>query len=216
MSKHNDNKSYQFTFSGNAVTAVYETRGGRIKQDSIDHDETYVRDGSIVTKIELEHGRQEVTTYSDPDGDGNYMKIGKASLPASSITVSGATITSSSEQDQYRFQLGDGSFADGDLVDANDVITLQYELGRRGWKPDFLDRNESIGVQQLDNTAFIVSSELERSGSWEFSVYGDVDGDGIWQEILEGHATADYANQNGIDLVGLVDAGLLNPDLLGL
>jgi hypothetical protein len=252
MSKNHGNKLYQFAFTGNDVTAVREIKGGRIEQESIDPGESYMRSGNDVIKIELEHGRQETTTYSDPDGDGYYAKSGKGSgsalIPAGTrletneqyphsdgtdaddqhsfiqdsiegqagIGLSVKSGTHDQMRDQFKFLLGNGEFADGDLVDANELVSACYELGRRGWKLDRQDNNETTTVQEVNGEAFIIRTELERDGSYEFSVYNDLDGDGIWLEVLEGEAVASHVTSGAIDLVGLVSSNLVNPSLLGI
>lgn len=268
MSSRYSPKYYQFVFNNDSIAAVYEIKGGYVERESIDSDETYIRDGNNVLKIEFEDGRQEVTTYTDADGDGYFLKAGKVYLPTNtssftsfhrdhaydehdeydshdfdhdfepnhtefaqerhaddampvftntgSRTGGDIRISQGDLLDQYRFVLSDGSLADGDLVDANENVAAQYELGRRGWKQDFLDRNETIDIQELANAAFIVKTEIERNGSAEFSIYSDVNGDGTWHEILEGYTTAAYVAEGSVDLVGLADAGLLEPAVLGL
>jgi hypothetical protein len=121
-----------------------------------------------------------------------------------------------SKKDDFRFLLEDGSFADGDLVDAGEVVVAQYELGRRGWKLEGLDRDETLNVQELMGEAFIVKSELERDGSYEFEVYSDLDGDGIWEEVLEGRASIVDAPDGSVELVGLVASGQLSATMLGI
>ena len=73
-----EQEGYQFNITGNTVNSVYEFEHGRLKLERMDADETWSFDGSSVTKTEYEHGRLEITTYSDLDGDGIYTVSGKS------------------------------------------------------------------------------------------------------------------------------------------
>jgi len=117
----------------------------------------------------------------------------------------------SDDDDQYRFQLGDNSYADGDLVDATDAIVSKFELGRRGWKLDSIDNDESLSVQIYNGEAYIIETEIERSGNVEFNIYQDLDGDQIWTEVVEGEIYSSNIVAGDIDLVGLVNAGVIDP-----
>ena len=70
-------KGYQFTLSGNTVTAVYEVEHGRVKFERMDSDETWSFDGTNVIKTEWDDGRLETTTYSDANGDGLFFKASR-------------------------------------------------------------------------------------------------------------------------------------------
>lgn len=67
-------KGYQFTIQGNTVTAVYEVENGRVEYERMDPDEVWTFDGRNVIQVEMDDGRRETTTYSDPDGDGVFVK----------------------------------------------------------------------------------------------------------------------------------------------
>ena len=118
---------------------------------------------------------------------------------------------SGDRDDQYRFELNGSELADGDLVDAGEQIIAKYELGRRGWKFDRLDSDESLAVQVLNNEAFIIETEYERPGKVEFKIFSDLDGDQVWTEVVEGEV---YSSSTSIDLVGLVNAGVIDPTML--
>jgi hypothetical protein len=118
---------------------------------------------------------------------------------------------SDDRNDQYRFGLSGSELADGDLVDAGEQIVAKYELGRRGWEFDRLDSDESLAVQVFNNEAFIIETEYERPGKIEFKIFSDLDGDQVWTEVVEGEA---YSSSTSIDLVGLVNAGVIDPAML--
>ena len=117
---------------------------------------------------------------------------------------------SDDRHEQYRFELNGSELADGDLVDAGDQIVAKYEMGRRGWKVDRLDSDESLAVQVFNNEAFIIETEVEGPGKVEFKIFSDLDGDQVWTEIVEGEVYSSTA----IDLVGLVNAGVIDPAML--
>lgn len=71
------NKAYQFTISGNTVTAVYEVERGHVKVERMDSDETWSFDGTNVIKTEWDDGRLETTTYTDANSDGLFLKTSK-------------------------------------------------------------------------------------------------------------------------------------------
>ena len=64
--------AYQFTITDGAVTAVFEIENGRAEYERIEANESWSVDGTDVVKTEAEHGQLEISTYSDPDGDGLY------------------------------------------------------------------------------------------------------------------------------------------------
>lgn len=70
-------KGYQFSISGNTVTAVYEVKNGRMKAERMDSDESWSFDGTHVIKSEMDDGRLEITTYADVDKDGLFFETGK-------------------------------------------------------------------------------------------------------------------------------------------
>jgi hypothetical protein len=182
--------------------------------ESMEHDD-FATDGHEYHEYgeswhpEEPRGEDEVLQHSDAQTETLWQ-------PEVSGVITIKPHRSFSTKDDFRFLLEDGSFADGDLVDAGEVVVAQYELGRRGWKLEGLDRDETLSVQELMGEAFIVKSELERDGSYEFEVYSDLDGDGIWEEVLEGRASIVDAPDGSVDLVGLVASGQLSATMLGI
>jgi len=168
--------------------------------DDNDHDESneYVN-GVYVGDNDNDH--DDLSEYAN----GGYVGTGYVR------SSTGYSEISDDRNDQYRFELNGSELADGDLVDAGEQIVAKYELGRRGWEFDRLDSDESLSVQVYNNEAFIVETEYERPGKVEFKIFSDLDGDQVWTEVVEGEA---YSSSTSIDLVGLVNAGVINPAML--
>jgi hypothetical protein len=168
--------------------------------DDNDHDESneYVN-GVYVGDNDNDH--DDLNEYAN----GGYVGTGYVRSSA------GYSEISDDRNDQYRFELNGSELADGDLVDAGEQIVAKYELGRRGWEFDRLDSDESLSVQVYNNEAFIVETEYERPGKVEFKIFSDLDGDQVWTEVVEGEA---YSSSTSIDLVGLVNAGVIDPAML--
>lgn len=166
--------------------------------DSSDHDESNEYVNGVYTG---DNDHDESSEYEN----GGYMGTGSVRSSA------GYSEISDDRNDQYRFELEGSELADGDLVDAGEQIVAKYELGRRGWEFDRLDSDESLSVQVYNNEAFIVETEYERPGKVEFKIFSDLDGDKVWTEVVEGEV---YSSSTSIDLVGLVNAGVIDPAML--
>ena len=168
--------------------------------DDNDHDESneYVN-GVYVGDSDNDH--DDLNEYAK----GGYVGTGYVR------SSTGYSEISDDPHEQYRFELNGSELADGDLVDAGEQIVAKYELGRRGWEFDRLDSDESLSVQVYNNEAFIVETEYERPGKVEFKIFSDLDGDQVWTEVVEGEA---YSSSTSIDLVGLVNAGVIDPAML--
>jgi hypothetical protein len=147
---------------------------------------------------------------NDHDESNEYVNVvyGGSAVVRSSA---GYSEISDDRNDQYRFELKGSELADGDLVDAGEQIVAKYELGRRGWEFDRLDSDESLSVQVYSNEAFIIETEYEGPGKVEFKIFSDLDGDQVWTEVVEGEV---YSSSTSIDLVGLVNAGVIDPAML--
>lgn len=147
---------------------------------------------------------------NDHDESNEYVNVGYVGTGYASSST-GYSEISDDRHEQYRFELIGSELADGDLVDAGEQIVAKYELGRRGWKFDRLDSDESLAVQVFNNEAFIVETEYERPGNVEFKIFSDLDGDQVWTEVVEGEV---YSSSTAIDLVGLVNSGVIDPAML--
>jgi len=191
--------------------------------DDNDHDRNHNESTEHVNGVDdNDHDRnhnestEHVNGVDDNDHDRNHNESTEHVNGDDDHGVSNQTSYSqkSDDDDQYQFQLGDNSYADGDLVDATDAIVSKFELGRRGWKLDSIDNDESLSVQIYDGEAYIIETEIERSGNVEFNIYQDLDGDRIWTEVVEGEIYSSNIVTGDIDLVGLVNAGVIDPAML--
>ena len=150
----------------------------------------------------------EANEYSNSATSGDDL-YSYSSTSSSSST--GYSSRSDDYNDQYQFGISGSEMADGDLIDAGELILSKYELGRRGWKMDRLDSDETLSVQVYNNEAFIIETEREGFNRTEFKIYSDLDGDQIWTEVVEGEVNTAAGS---IDLVGLVNSGVIAPAML--
>jgi hypothetical protein len=165
-----------------------------------DHDESNENvNGIYVGDNDNDH--DDLNEYAN----GGYIGTGYVR------SSTGYSEISDDRHEQYRFELNGSELADGDLVDAGEQIVAKYEMGRRGWKVDRLDSDESLAVQVFNNEAFIIETEVEGPGKVEFKIFSDLDGDQVWTEVVEGEV---YSSSASIDLVGLVNAGVIDPAML--
>lgn len=90
-------------------------------------------------------------------------------------------------------------------------VTAVYEVKNGRTELERMERDETW---TFDGSR-VIKTEMD-DGRLETTVYTDSDGDGLWSEIAEGEARDAFVTAEGrIDLVGLLDAGLLQPaDLL--
>ena len=186
--------------------------------DSSDHDESseyvngvYTGDNDHDESDEYVNGVYVGDNDSSDHDESNEYANGVYDGSAVVRSSAGYSEISDDRNDQYRFGLSGSELADGDLVDAGEKIVAKYELGRRGWEFDRLDSDESLAVQVFNNEAFIIETEYERPGKVEFKIFSDLDGDQVWTEIVEGEV---YSSSTSIDLVGLVNAGVIDPTML--
>ena len=186
--------------------------------DSSDHDDSNEYVNGVYTG-DNDHGESNEyvsgvyvgdSVSSDHDESNEYVN-GVYDGSAVVRSSAGYSEISDDRNDQYRFELNGSELADGDLVDAGEQIVAKYELGRRGWEFDRLDSDESLSVQVYSNEAFIIETEYERPGKVEFKIFSDLDGDQVWTEVVEGEV---YSSSTSIDLVGLVNAGVIDPTML--
>lgn len=103
---------YTFDVQGSQVVAVYETEHGRIKLDPIDADETYVIADTNIVKTETSRYGTEVTTYTDSDADGWFVKVSEEWIGLSENRLAPGSMTT----DSPRFT--DATFGD-DLLEVH-------------------------------------------------------------------------------------------------
>ncbi len=195
-------KGYKFDIAlDGTVSAVYEVKNGRIKNERIDWNETWSSNGSEVTKVETGFGKVETSVYTDANLNGIFQKTFELDV------VTGQNPKS---LETFKFLLAGATAATADTVLETDSITGMLELGRRGWKNDYITSNETLEVVSLGTDNLILKTETQRDGALDFCIYRDDDNDGLWTEIAEGKTLDSYVTLDGkVNLVGLVDAGLL-------
>lgn len=183
MSSSKSTKGYKFTIdtATGAVTSVYEFEKGRFKLDRIDSNETYTFDAAtgVVTKTESEKGRLEITTFTDADGDGIFIKGSKSYASAPGLTT---PTTATTYQNGYKFD-----------VDATGVVTAVYEVKRGLTYQERVDANETFSFDAA--TGVVTKTEVEY-GVTETVTFTDVDGDGIFSK-----ASKTYTSTNGSTVV---------------
>lgn len=195
-------KGYKFDVATDgAISAVYEVKNGRIKSERIDWNETWLSTGSEVTKVENSFGKIETSVYTDANQNGIFQKTFELDV---------LTGQNPRSLETFKFILPDATAATGGTVVETGGITGMLELGRRGWKNDYIANNETLEVIQVGADNLIVKTEVNRDRTLDFSIYRDDDNDGLWTEIAEGKTLDSFVTPDGkVNLVGLVDAGLL-------
>lgn len=193
---------YQFDIDANGlVTAAYQVRNGRVTTDRIDWNESWTFDGLDVTKTETKFGKVGTSIYTDINQDGIFQKEFELDVQT------GANLRT---LETYQFSLADGSAATGDFVIGGDAIAGMMELGRRGWKVDRIDANETLQVVEVNGDSLILQSKTQWNGTLDFGVFRDDDNDGLWTKIADGETLDSFVTMDGqVDLVGIVDVGLL-------
>lgn len=166
---NSSNKGYQFTINATngAVTAVYKIENGRTQYERIDSDEFYTYDAqtNTVTKTEWDDGRQEVTTYTDANQDGIFLKGGEGYAQSGGNVPAPGPIV----QNGYQFER-----------DANGSVTAVYEVEHGQTQRETINANETFTYDATSHT--VTKTEVER-GLTETVVYADADGDGTFQKI---------------------------------
>ena len=191
-----------------AINAQQASEDNRVVSDNVTLDSSDAADDE---SDEYVNGVYIGDNDSSDHDESNEYTNGVYDGSAVARSSAGYSEISDDRNDQYRFGLSGSELADGDLVDAGEQIVAKYELGRRGWEFDRLDSDESLAVQVFNNEAFIIETEYERPGKVEFKIFSDLDGDQVWTEVVEGEA---YSSSTSIDLVGLVNAGVIDPAML--
>lgn len=85
--KANTAKGYQFSIANGVVTKVFEVKNGYAKLEKMESNESWSVSGTSIIKTENEHGRTEITVYSDADGDGIFTKVSEKSSAGPLLTV---------------------------------------------------------------------------------------------------------------------------------
>ena len=95
--KANTAKGYQFSIANGVVTKVFEVKNGYAKLEKMESNESWSVSGTSIIKTENEHGRTEITVYSDADGDGIFTKVSEKSSAGPMLTVDSSTDLANSE-----------------------------------------------------------------------------------------------------------------------
>ena len=189
-----------------AISAQQTDEDSRVVSGNVADDSSDVDYGESNENVNGVYVGDNDNDHDDLNEYANGDYVGTGYVRSST----GYSEISDDRHEQYRFELNGSELADGDLVDAGEQIVAKYEMGRRGWKVDRLDSDESLAVQVFNNEAFIIETEVEGPGKVEFKIFSDLDGDQVWTEIVEG----EVYSSTGIDLVGLVNAGVIDPAML--
>lgn len=209
-------ENYKFDINANqVVTAMFEVKNGRVKAERIDRNESVSVDsqgvfssitGQNVVKTETKFGNVETRVFTDANGDGLFQE---------SFDITVVTGANPKMLETFQFSLANGATATDANVGQGDLITGMMELGRRGWKVDRVDANETLQVVDVEGDAFILKTEMKRNGEIDFNIFQDRDSDGLWTEIADGETHGAFVTPDGqIDLVGIVNTGLLDNALV--
>lgn len=66
---------HRFDLVDSQVSNLKKFDDGRWKRERIDYNETWTFDGTNLVKTEQEHYGNEISTFTDPDGDGIFTKV---------------------------------------------------------------------------------------------------------------------------------------------
>lgn len=124
-------KAYKFQIVNGVVTAVYEIENGQLKNDGMDHDESWSLNGGNVIKTKWDDGQLKTTAYTDSDGDGIYF---------STPTTTDGSINHSVESDGVEHPAADATHPD--LQD-----TLTHPNDMQGSGNDLSGNNNNDNLQ---------------------------------------------------------------------
>lgn len=83
-SSKNLEDSYRFSLVDGQVTGLQEYDDGRWKNERIGRNESWTFDGTSLIQQESKRYGVEVSTYTDPDGDGIFSKVSEVFNPVAS------------------------------------------------------------------------------------------------------------------------------------
>jgi Ca2+-binding RTX toxin-like protein len=185
------NKGYKFTIENGSVTAIYEVKNGRMKREGIDSDETWSYDGTNVIKTEYEHGRSEVTTYTDIDGDGLFIK-GSKSYASGGLTNGSDGVSYPSHDSASAGVISQGNGYQFTVL--GDAIAQVFEVKNGISRVERIDSDETWAISGSN----FVKTEYEH-GLLEQSVFADSNGDGVYNRISK-----TYSNIDGSQVTQLI------------
>lgn len=224
-------EAYQFTVTNGTVTAVYEIENGRSEYERIEANESWSIDGTDIVKTEAEHGQLEISTYSDPDGDGLYTlasKVYESATPGTLPSTTGDDRFSHDDgdhrsDDDFGFEDDDAfapapalpsvyhtfEFVDGEVVAASRVVNDIARDIRLDWNESWELRSDGVAKVELGRNDV------------ETTLYTDDDFDGAFTQSLElevvtqtsrgDHEDMRFVLSNGTDATG---ANLMQGDMI--
>lgn len=173
MSKH-ATEGYQFDIINGVIAAVYESSNGQLRLKEMDVNDVWTLQDSTVVKTELDHGRVQVTTYADTNGDGIYAKVSKLD---------------SSFSGTESIQRDDGHGINQESAHTNDVVATVHGLEHiESWMRQGSDGGSTATIPDLTAPAFHVSSDygrIDESHASQPFVFAGAEGDAP----VEHHAT---------------------------
>jgi hypothetical protein len=69
------NEAYRFDLVNGQVTNLQEFDDGAWRMERIEANETWTFDGTNLIQTEREHDGREISTFTDPNGDGLFTKV---------------------------------------------------------------------------------------------------------------------------------------------
>ncbi|MEN9985878.1 MAG: hypothetical protein RI925_1380 [Pseudomonadota bacterium] len=156
---------YRVALSNGSLSAIYKVEHGRSTLKRADSDESWALNGNQLVKTEQEHGIIETTVYTDSDGNGIYTRQSQSSTSSHD----GNSLTVSTSQEGYRFDISNGSV----------LAVYEIEHGRSQLKR--IDADETWVVSNGQ-----VSKIEQEHGATHTTVYTDSDGDGVYQAVRTG------------------------------
>lgn len=177
MSKH-ATEGYQFNIINGVVAAVYESSDGHLKQKEMDANDVWAIQGNTVVKTELNHGRVQMTTYADANGDGIYAKVSKFYS-----SLSGTEL----------LQLDDGHGITQESGHANDASPDLHGLEHiESWMRQGSDGNATESTLDITWPAFHASSD-----------YGMIDDSHASQPLIFPSAESEASAGHHANLIGI-------------
>jgi|GEM_PF-6472464 len=156
---------YRIALSNGSLSAIYKVEHGRSTLKRADSDESWALNGNQLVKTEQEHGVTQTTVYTDSDGNGIYTRQSQSSTSSHD----GSSLTVSTSQEGYRFDISNGSV----------LAVYELEHGRSQLKR--IDANETWSVSNGQ-----VSKIEQEHGATHTTLYTDSDGDGVYQAVRTG------------------------------
>jgi hypothetical protein len=112
-------EKYSFELNNGTVVAAFELEHGVKQRKSLDYNERYTLEGGDVLKVETKYNGEEITRYSDVDGDGLFAKVSEQWVGNAANTAVAPVIRESlhyegNERDEHIGLTADGaSFGGG-------------------------------------------------------------------------------------------------------